>query len=176
MGSTPDEGAPDGFETAAAELRIDLEIEARRRERWIRHRLNEEATLRGALGAALGEEVAVQLTTGDRVSGRLASLGSDVVELRRRHGATWIAIEALTVLEVAAPLRASGPPGAGSSMVEVLCDLVEHRRVVVFTLAGGTSISGELLAVGDLATVDIGPAGRTAYVPLAAIVSVSSAG
>ena len=44
----------------------------------------------------------------------------------------------------------------------------------VLTLAGGTAIRGELVAVGTVATVDTGPGGRTAYVPLAAIVSVIS--
>ena len=35
------------LDAAAADLRIDLEVESRRRERWIRHRLAEEATLAG---------------------------------------------------------------------------------------------------------------------------------
>ena len=62
------------------------------------------------------------------------------------------------------------------SMVAVLCDLVADRTEVVLTLAGGTSIRGELLAVGAVATVDTGPGGRTAYVPVGAIVSVTRPG
>ena len=172
-GATAD--GPD-LDVEAADLRIELEIEARRRERWIRHRLTEEATLSGALAAALDRDVAVQVMTGDRVSGRLAVVGSDVIEVRRRHGCTWVSIEAVTALEVGSALPAAGPPLDGVSMVEVLCDLVADRTEVVLTLAGGTSIRGELLAVGAVATVDTGPGGRTAYVPVGAIVSVTRPG
>jgi len=163
-----------GLDAAAADLRVELEIEARRRERWIRHRLAEEATLAGALAAAVGRDVAVQVLTGDRVSGTLDVVGSDVVALRRRHACTWVSIDAVTALEVGEALPAAGPPPDGASMVEVLCDLAERRTEVVLTLAGGTAIRGELVAVGTVATVDTGPGGRTAYVPLAAIVSVIS--
>lgn len=182
QGSSGDDGGPDAdpseidIDVEAADLRIELEIEARRRERWIRHRLTEEATLAGALAAAIGRDVAVQVLTGDRVSGVLAVVGSDVIEVRRRHGCTWVSIEAVTALEVGAPLPAAGPPLDGASMVEVLCDLVEERTEVVLTLAGGTGVRGELLAVGAVATVDTGSGGRTAYVPLAAIVSVTRPG
>lgn len=166
---------PVDIDAAAAELRVELEVEARRRRRWIRRQLSDEATLAGALSAAVGQDVAVQLLTGDRMSGRLAEVGADVVELRRRHASTWVALDAVTALEVAAALAASGPPGRGASMVDVLCDLVEHRSEVVLTLVGGTSIRGELVAVGDVATLDTGPGGRTAYVPVPSIVSVMTA-
>lgn len=165
-----------GLDAAAADLRVELEIEARRRERWIRHRLSEEATLAGALSAAVGREVAVQVLTGDRVAGTLDVVGSDVVAVRRRHACTWVSLDAVTALEVAEALPAAGPPPGGTSMIEVLCDLAEHRTDVVLTLAGGTAIRGGLVAVGTVATVDTGPGGRTAYVPLAAIVSVIAPG
>lgn len=167
-------GTPDGLDLEAADLRIELEIEARRRERWIRHRMSEEATLAGALAAAAGRDVALQVVTGDRVSGVLAAVGSDVLEIRRRHGATWVSIDAVTALEVGAPLPAAGPAPDGASMLEVLCDLVDERVEVVLTLAGGTTVRGELRSVGDVATVDTGPGGRTAYVPVPAIVSVTT--
>ena len=165
-----------GIDAEAADLRIELEIEARRRERWIRHRLTEEATLTGALTAALGRDVAVQVVTGDRVSGNLVVVGSDVIEVRRRHGVTWVSIEAVTALEVGEALPAAGPPVDGASMVEVLCDLVEDRTEVVLTLAGGTAVRGEVLAVGSVATIDTGLGGRTTYVPVAAVVSVTRPG
>lgn len=173
---TEDQGSNGDLDAAAADLRIELEIEARRRERWIRHRLTEEATLSGALAAAVGRDVAVQVVTGDRVSGRLAVVGSDVIEVRRRHGVTWVSLEAVTALEVGEPIPASGPPLDGASMVEVLCDLVEDRTEVVLTLAGGTAVRGDVLAVGSVATIDTGPGGRTTYVPVAAIVSVTRPG
>lgn len=179
MAPTPDPGGShethDAVDVAAADLRIDVEIEARRRERWIRHRLAESSTLTGALAAAISQDVAVQLLTGDRVTGLLVSVGSDVIEVQRRHGTTWVSIDAVTALEVGAPLPAAGPASGGASMVEVLCDLVEHRVEVSLTLAGGTSITGAVRAVGDVALVDTGPGGRTAYVPVSSIVSVTTA-
>lgn len=167
-------GKYDDVDVAAADLHLEVEIEARRRERWIRQRLHEESTLTGALTAATGQEVAVQLLTGDRVPGRLISVGSDVVELRRHHRSTWVKVDAVTVLEVSQAIPAAGPPATGATMAEVLCDLVEHREDVLLLLAGGTSVRGALLAVGDIATVDTGEGGRTAYVPVTAIVSVSA--
>ena len=121
------------LDAAAADLRIDLEVESRRRERWIRHRLAEEATLAGALAAAVGHEVPVALP-------------------------------------------AAGPALDGARMDEVLDALAEERTEVVLTLDGGTSVRGVLVAVGTVATVDTGPGGRTAYVPLSAIVSVTRPG
>ena len=164
------------LDAAAADLRIDLEVESRRRERWIRHRLAEEATLAGALAAAVGHDVAVQVLTGDRVAGVLAVVGTDVIEMRRHHGTTWVSIDAVTALEVPVTLPAAGPALDGAHMDEVLDALAEERTEVVLTLDGGTSVRGVLVAVGTVATVDTGPGGRTAYIPLSAIVSVTRPG
>jgi len=164
------------LDAAAADLRIDLEVESRRRERWIRHRLAEEATLAGALAAAVGHDVAVQVLTGDRVAGVLAVVGTDVIEMRRHHGTTWVSIDAVTALEVPVALPAAGPALDGARMDEVLDALAEERTEVVLTLDGGTSVRGVLVAVGTVATVDTGPGGRTAYIPLSAIVSVTRPG
>lgn len=166
----------DGVERFAADVRVDMEVRARRRERWIRQQLAEEATLAGALAAAVGHDVALQVVTGDRISGELTEVGDDVVEVRRRQLATWVATDAVAALEVGAPLPAAGPSPAGRTMREVLTDLCGGRVEVVLTLVGGTALRGEIVAVGEVATVRTGPAGRTAYAALSAVAFVSILG
>lgn len=173
MNTSGPEGRSVDADEFLADVRIDLEAESRRRERWIRQRLADEATLSGALAAALGRDVALQLVTGDRIAGTLTLVGADVVGLRRRHGNVWAAIDAVAALEVGASLLAAGPSGGGTTLLEVLVDLAAERTEVLLTLVGGTAIRGELVAVGDVATVRTGPGGRTAYASLDAVACVS---
>lgn len=175
MNSEPPVGGPpvEDADRFVADLRVEAAVHSRRRERWIRTRLAEEATLGGALLAAVGREVALQLTTGDRFAGVLGQVGDDVVEIRRRHGVCWLALESVAALEVGAALPAGAPSPTGTTLLEVLVDLAAERREVVLTLFGGTAIRGELVAAGEVATVRTGPAGRTAYVSLEAVACVS---
>jgi small nuclear ribonucleoprotein (snRNP)-like protein len=174
-GGSIGDGDGDGgdVERFAADVRVDLEVQARRRERWIRQRLAEEATLAGALAASLGREVALQVVTGDRIAGELVQVGADVVEVVRRQLTVWVATDAIAALEVSASVPAAGPATSGVSMLEVLTDLSGERSEVVLTLVGGTVLRGELVAVGDVATVRTGPGGRTAYASLAAVAFAS---
>ncbi len=166
----------EGVERFVADVRVDMEVRARRRERWIRQQLAEEATLAGALAAAVGQEIALQVVTGDRIAGDLCEAGEDVVQVVRRHLSTWVATDAVAALEVAGPLAAAGPPTGGRTMREVLTDLCGEGTEVVLTLVGGTALRGELLAVGEVATVSSGPGGRTAYAALSAVAFVSIPG
>lgn len=170
-------GGPGGGDGSGlvAERRVDAEVARRRREHWIRRRLAEEATLSGALAAARGRDIAVQLTTGDRLSGVLAEVGSDVAELRRRHATDWVALHAVAAVETPRALTGDTPAVDGASLLEVLVDLAADRRDVTLLLVGGTTVRGELLSAGELATVRTGPDGRTALVPVGAIACVGVA-
>lgn len=176
VASAADHRRSDPIEREAADLRIGLEVEARRRERWIRERLREDATLDGALAAAAGRDVGLHLVTGDRVAGRLVGVGSDVVEVRRRQRSTWLSIDAITALEAPEELPAAGPGADGRSMIEVLHDLADDRSEVAFGLDGGTTVLGMLTSIGEVATLRTGPDRRTTYVAVPSIVSVTLAG
>ena len=174
-GGPPARSGADGVERFAADVRVDMEVRARRRERWMRQQLAGEATLAGALGAAVGRDVALQVVTGDRIAGELSEVGEDVVEVRRRHLTTWVATDAVAALEVADAVPAAGPATGGRTMCDVLTDLCGERAEVLLTLVGGAALRGELVAVGDVATVRTGPGGRTAYAAVAAVAFVSVA-
>jgi hypothetical protein len=174
--ASSDGGAfPDGVDDLVADLRVDLEVAARRRERWMRQRLTSEATMAGALLASVGQLVALQAVTGDRVAGVLEQVGTDVVEVRRRHAITWVAMEAIASMEVDGTVPAAGPASTGATLVEALSDLCDDRAEVVLTLLGGSALRGELVAVGDVATIRTGPGGRTAYASVGAVALVSVA-
>lgn len=160
-------------EVEAADLRIELEVEARRRERWIRDRLRSDATILGALAAAGDTDVSLRLVTGERLTGRPADVGTDVVGLHHHRGITWVAIDAICALDVPAPLPAAGPHSGRLTLVDVLCDLAAERADVVVDLEGGTAIHGELLAMGEVATISNGPGSSVAYVPVPAVVAVT---
>ena len=166
-------GSADGVERFASEVRVDMEVAARRRERLIRARLVQESTIQGALLASVGRDVALQAVTGDRITGELTQVGLDVVQVCRRHLTVWAAIDAIAAFEVPEPVPAAGPGGSGLTMLDVLTELSDVRTEVLLTLAGGTAVRGDLMAVGDVATVRIGPGGRTAYASVAAVAFVS---
>jgi hypothetical protein len=171
---TLDDPGPAGdADRFVADAKVDLEVASRRRERWIRQRLAEEATLTGALVGACGRDVALQLVTGDRIAGVLSQVGSDVVQVTRHHGSVWLATDAVAALEVGASVPTAEPNTTGVTFLEVLVDLAADRAEVVLTLVGGTAIRGELVAVGDVATVRTGPNRRTAYASLGAVACAS---
>jgi small nuclear ribonucleoprotein (snRNP)-like protein len=174
-GGFPPEGldSADGVERFVADVRVDMEVAARRRERLIRDRLVQDSTIQGALMASIGQEVAVQAVTGDRITGELAQVGLDVVQVCRRHLTVWVAIGAIAAFEVPKPVPAAGPGGSGVTLFEVMTELVDDRAEVLLTLVGGTAVRGELVAVGDVATLRTGPGGRTAYASVAAVAFVS---
>ena len=174
-GGPPHDGpaSADGVDLFATEVRVDMEVAARRRERWIRQRFAQDATLAGALSASVGQDVALQAVTGDRIAGELAQVGADVVQMCRRHLTVWVAIDAIAALELATSVPAAGPAPTGTTLIEVLTDLVDERAEVVLTLVGGTAVRGVLAAVGDVATVRTGPGGRVAYASLDAVAFVS---
>lgn len=164
------------IEVAAADLRIELEVEARRRERLIRHRLSSDATLVGALAAAVDLEIALQVVTGERLTGRLVAVGTDVITLRRRNATTWVGIGAITALVSPAPLPAAGPGPDGPSWAEIMQDVVDSGDEVDVGLVAGPAVHGRLASLGDVATISTDPGGRTTYVPVSAIVSVTRRG
>jgi len=183
--------APDaGLDVEVADLRIEAEVEARRRERWIRDRLRADATLVGALTSAIDLDVTVHLRTGTRLTGRVVAVGTDVVGINTDVVAvgtdvvgiktdvdlTWVALGAVTAVEAAAVLPAAGPGAEATSMDEVLHDLAERRAEVTMETAGQTPIRGTLVAAGELATVESRTGGRTSYVPVAAIVTIRAGG
>lgn len=180
-GAFPTEPGPVGpasVEELLADALVEDAVEGRRRERWLRRRLAEEASVAGALSGAVGTQVLVHLLSGQRLRGVVGWVGHDVVELAPAPGTAqrcWVALAAVAGVEADHPLAAAGPPTADRTLAEVLTDLCDSGLTVVVGLLGGSEVSGELTSVGDTLGVR-GPGGRRwAYLSPGAVASVSLA-
>ena len=139
-------------EQLLAQARIDEAVEARRRERWMRQRFVESASIAGLLLGAVGRRVGLHLVTGDLTYGTIAWVGIDVVEVEGAHSPRWIALAAIDGVESLESLAGSGPPPdpGSATFSEVLVDLVAERTAVCITLRSGFKVGGELRSVGDV--------------------------
>ncbi len=169
-GGPPGGGDADRF---LADLRADEAAHARRRERWLRRSLAEEASLAGILDGARGRTVTLELRGGDRVTGEIVGTGDDAVLVLRADGrSVWITRRSVAVVEAAGPLPGQAPADEARRLVEVLADLAQEGTRVQVRLDGGGEVAGEVVAVGEVLTLRDGPAGTMRYVPLDAVVWV----
>ncbi len=178
-----DDAALDGLaldDTALAawlsEARVDLAGAERRRERWLRQRAEDEATLHGALVDAVERGVPIRLrlrpTGWERLTVRGVAAGFCIVDTATGPGV--VAVAAIGALD----LGGLGPPAGDRSddgglvdlaLGEALALLLDERpEVAVWTLDAADPVRGELVAVGsDVLTVRAPE--RTLVVPLAAL-------
>lgn len=162
----------DSADSFASDERVRLAAESRRRERWVRQRSLESATLAAALHNARGRPVALHLCTGSTVLGTIRSTGIDVVALDTATGPQWVVTDAVTAVELDEVPLADEQGGAVT-----LAEVLEERRVeghpVSITLAGGVTVHGELLSVGGAVVLRDPADGTHVVADLSAIVSVS---
>jgi hypothetical protein len=140
----------------AADERAGEAAERRRRERWLRQQTLEDATLTG-VAVDLAERslpVAVRLTTGRTVTGRITTVATDF----------WVLAGATTPSLVASAAVATIRPGGGTVLEEAtgrrdcrltmrfgdaLAGLAGERPTVQLGSLGSDVVRGELRAVGD---------------------------
>lgn len=169
----------------AAEARAQDAIDARVRERWLRHQAQEEAAFGGLLHDLAEREVVVVVTTtgGRHHTGRVAAVGSDFAAVRTAGDrTTLVALDALAAVRVASTGPAPSPHAASErssrSLSVTMADVIAHavaRRPRVQVHAGAASVTGELASVGaDVVTVSTdGDRPRPAYVRLPSISEIS---
>ena len=166
------------------DARTDEAARARTRERWLRQQAEEEARLAGvALDLAEAQVgVAVRLTSGRTVQGRVAAVARDFCVMRQERGTTTlVAFRAIATVRPEAGRRAEGAASDRSApvdatLVDVLAGLAGDRPRVRLGLEGGESLAGELRSVGaDVATIrlDGDRGGGTVYVQLGAVLEVT---
>lgn len=160
------------------EVRAGDASAARVRERWLRSRAEDGATLAGTLLdlAERAAPVSVRTTTGRTSHGSVVAVGTDFAALKGEEGRyTCLRLQAVAAVRPAVGERAAVATGDRLApldllLVEVLAGLVPDRpRLVV--LAGGDLVAGELRAVGiDVVTLRL-DADRTSlcYVASAAV-------
>lgn len=170
-----------------ADTRADDAARSRMQERWLRQQAEEDARFAGlALDLSeAGVGVAMRLTSGRTVRGRIATVARDFCVVRHDGGtATLLAFGAIATVRPEPGYRARGaaserlaPVDAG--LADVLVGLAgERARVRVVVAGGGEALAGELRTVGaDVATVRLdGEPGGTVYVQLGAVLEVTLLG
>ena len=171
----------------SADSRVDDAARSRMRERWLRQQAEEDARFAGvALDLSeAGAGVAMRLTSGRTVHGRIATVARDFCVLRHDGGtATLVAFSAIATVRPEPGYRAgeaaserAAPVDAG--LADVLVGLAGERpRVRIVVDGGGEALAGELRSVGfDVATMRLdGEHGATVYVQLGSVREVTLLG
>lgn len=170
-----------------ADTRADVAARSRMRERWLRQQAEEDARFAGlALDLSeAGATVALRLTSGRTLHGRIATVARDFCVVRHDGGtATLLAFDAVATVRPEPGYRAgqaASERGAqvDATLADVLVGLAGERpRVRVVTEGGGDALAGELRSVGaDVATLRLdGDRGGTVYVHLCAVLEVTLLG
>lgn len=139
-----------------------------------------EVELSARWHGAVGAEVVVETTEGQRLAGTVVEAGSDHVELRE-DGATWLvrttAVASVTGLPDRVSDRRSRPISARLSIGSALrCLGADHRTCSVW-LVSGTRLHGRPARVGrDFVELRAGGRSRLVVVPLAAVTAVRCEG
>lgn len=170
-----------------ADARTDDAARSRTRERWLRQQAEEDARFAGvALDLSeAGAGVALRLTSGRTLHGRIATVARDFCVVRHGSGtATLVSFAAIATVRPEPGYRAGQAMSERTAPVDatlagVLAGLAGERpRVRVVTEGGGEALAGELRAVGaDVATLRLdGAHGGTAYLRLGAVLEVTLLG
>jgi hypothetical protein len=156
-----------------SEATVEEAARTRARRAWLRRLRDEDRTVSGLLLGAVdaGQRVCVGTVAGDRLSGRVLGVGTDLVVLEGRGGRpVLIALD--TVTEVAAGTAASTSPPCERTMAEALRLLEPGVELRITTRAGGDTRVGRLVGVGvDVVTLER-DAALLLHVPLWALVAV----
>lgn len=157
---------------------------ARSRERWLRTRGEEEATLTGVLVDLCERRAPVVLHTsaGRSHAGRPLAVGDDFVVLGRERStsATVVPLRSVSSARTlpgdqAPPPTGRREPPSGTSFAALVGAMAGDRRHVRIVLEGGEQIVGELRAAGaDVLTLTTeGSPAATSYVQLGSVTEVS---
>ncbi|HEX2700416.1 MAG TPA: hypothetical protein VHM89_09480 [Acidimicrobiales bacterium] len=160
---------------------------SRIRERWLRQQAEEDARFAGvALDLSeAGAGVALGLTSGRTLHGRIATVARDFCVLRHDGGtATLLAFDAIATVRPEPGYRAGQAASERVATVEagladVLAGLAGERPRVRIVLHGGCeALAGQLRSVGaDVATLRLdGERAGTVYVRLGAVLEVTLLG
>lgn len=170
-----------------SDSRVDDAARSRIRERWLRQQAEEDARFAG-VALDLSETravVALRLTSGRTLHGRIAAVARDFCVLRHDGGtATLLAFNAIATVRPEPGYRAGqaaservAPVDAG--LADVLVGLAGERpRVRMMVDGAGDALVGELRSVGaDVATLRLdGERGGTVYVRLGSVREVTLLG
>ncbi|MCB1003576.1 MAG: hypothetical protein KDB35_05260 [Acidimicrobiales bacterium] len=156
----------------------DAAADQRRRQHWLERQDGADATFAGVLVelAERGRRVSLTTVSGQRLTGWLLAVGTDVVVLEDPTGTrSLVALRAVSAAGEVDPhgagerLTGTAAATADTTLSEVLAELATERPEVSMSFgAQGAHLRGRLVSVGrDTAALRLDGAGGTAFVALA---------
>ena len=126
---------------------------------------------------ALGRQVRLHLDGGGSIDAAVRGVGADVVDVSTPTHRWWLRLGAVLAVEAVDAPASAAPPGDPAdrdaiAMVDLLTDLVDTAVVVQVTLRSGSTLHGEVTAVGDALVITTESPGRTIVVALDAVSAV----
>ena len=164
-----------------AEAQVDDAVRDRRRRGSREQRQLESTGVVDVLLGALGQQVRLHVDGGWSIDATVRGVGSDVLDVSTPTHVWWIRLDAVHAVE-----SDDAPPGAARpgdradqdavTMLDLLTDLVDTAIVVQVTLRSGSTLHGEVAAVGDALVITTRSPTRTTVVALDAVSGVRRAG
>jgi hypothetical protein len=164
-----------------AEARVDDAVRDRRRRGSREQRQLESTGVVDVLLGALDRQVGLHLDGGWSIDATVHGVGADVLDVSTPAHRWWIRLDDVLAVEAD-----DAPPGAALpgdhadqdtvTMLDLLTDLVDTAIVVQVTLRSGSTLHGEVTAVGDALVITTRTPTRTTVVALDAVTAVRRAG
>jgi hypothetical protein len=165
---------PDGLEQFVAAVRVEEAVRDRRRQHHLAARALEDTDATLTLLASVDRSVTVHLAAGTApVRGAVFSVGEDVVELHTPATTWWISLRAVAAVETDGALLGDPADRATTTLIDLAHDLVDSGAPVTVVLSSGTSLHGEIDAVGESLVLQLRDPDRSAVVELEHLVAIS---
>ncbi|MFN7150234.1 MAG: hypothetical protein ACK4V6_12235 [Microthrixaceae bacterium] len=159
-----------------AEARVDDAVRDRRRRGSREQRQLESLDVIAVLLGAIGRQVRLHLDGGGSIDATVRGVGADVVDVSTPTHRWWIRLGAVLAVEVGDALPGDRADLDAVTMVELLTDLVDTAIVVQVTLRSGSTLHGEVSAIGDALVMATDGPSRTILIALDAVTAVRRSG
>jgi hypothetical protein len=163
-----------------AEARRGDAVRDRRRRGSREQRQLESTEGVDVLLGAIGQQVRLHLDGGWSIDAEVRGVGADVVDMSTPTHRWWIRLDTVLAVELGearAGELAHGDPADRDPITttDLLTDLVDTTIPVQLTLRSGSTLHGEVAAVGDALVLTTGAPARTIVVALHALAAVRRA-
>lgn len=152
-----------------AEARVDDAVRDRRRRGSREQRQLESTDVVDVLLGALDRQVRLHLDGGWSIDATVRGVGADVIDVATPTHRWWLRLGAVLAVEVAEALPGDRADLDAVTMVDLLTDLVDTTVVVQVTLRSGSTLHGEVTAVGEALVMTTESPRRTIVVALDAV-------
>ncbi len=170
--------AADAADRFLVRARVDDAVRERRRRSASADRALDEVVVTGSLLGAHGTQVSLCLASASvgsagRLSGTVGGVGADVVELIEERRVHWVALETICAVETTAALTGDPADRDGTSLAELVADLIDSGARPSLLLTSGVVLTGEVIAVGSSLLIRLADPVRHAVVVWEHLIAVT---